>query len=184
MKRRNKRILLGTLMALSLVGVSTATAFIVTGATQTHQGTADSAIILDWGETSVMGEIKSLSPGAPAYREITAKAPVRSTSATDEEATVTFTLAKANGATNPQFIGLKVEIATQAWTESGTQAVGTIEVTTEDQSENLFYESDAVTVDTTFYLRFTIDQDIFNEYYAPRVDQATLSATLTAHYGI
>ena len=181
--KKSRKILLGTLMACSLVGIGTATAFIVTGATQTHQGAADSAIILDWGETSVMGDIASLSPGAPAYREITAKAPIRSTSAKDE-AKVTFTLAKANGATNPQFIGLKVEIATQAWTESGTQAVGTIEVTTEDQSENLFYESDAVTVDTTFYLRFTIDQDIFNEYYAPRVDQATLSATLTAHYGI
>ena len=79
---------------------------------------------------------------------------------------------------------MKVEVATQSWSTSGTEAAGTIEVTEEDPTEGLTYVFDNITTDTTFYLRVSIDQNIFNEYYAPRVDQATLSAELTISYGL
>lgn len=129
-------------------------------------------------------DIDTLSPGAPAFREITAKAPVVSESQSDVSGKVTFSLAKGNGAENAQFIGVKVEVATQSWSTSGTEAIGTIEVTEENPTEGLTYVFDNITTDTTFYLRVSIDQTIFNEYYAPRVGQATLSAELTISYGL
>lgn len=182
--KKSRKILLGTLMACSLVGIGTATAFIVSGAHQDHTGAADAAVILNWGGTLQVDDIDTLSPGAPAFREITAKAPVVSESQSEVAGKVTFTLAKGNGAENAQFIGVKVEVATQSWSTSGTEAAGTIEVIEEDPTDGLTYVAENITTDTTFYLRVSIDQTIFNEYYAPRVDQATLSAELTISYGL
>lgn len=189
--KKSRKILLASVMALSLVGVGTATAFLVTGASTQTSGSADQAFVLSWGQSMQMGDVNSLAPKAPEFRSITALKPTMSASATSKEGVVTFTLAKTVDETDVDSIydyrGLTIQISTTNWEDpDATADVGTLSVPLTIDEENpavLEVTSEPISIDTTFYLKFEISQEAFDTIYAPR-DEGTpiLGADLTVSY--
>ena len=68
----NKRMAVrGGAALVSLLGLVSASAFLITSTNTTDTVSGDSAIVLKWGQTNSIGDISSLTPSAPAYRSVT-----------------------------------------------------------------------------------------------------------------
>ncbi len=68
----NKRMAVwGGAALVSLLGLVSASAFLITSAEKADTVSGDSAIVLKWGETNSIANITSLTPSAPAYRSVT-----------------------------------------------------------------------------------------------------------------
>lgn len=170
MKKRSIFLLAG-LLTVSAAGMATASAFIIQEATAKNTtATVDSVMILDWGTEQAVANIGSLTPGAPQFRTISVKAPVKSTSVTDD-AVFTCSVAAKEGNI---ITGLDVAIATTTWDDSATTAVETL------NAENLSYSA-TITEDITYYLRITINATEF-EKYKDNTAGGTFGGTITLSY--
>lgn len=95
MKLREKALI--GLMALSLAGgVATTFALTAQGANTSTNGSVDSAIYLNWGDTESVGDIEGLKNGSYVYKSIGVAAPAKSAGVT-KVGQLTFTLAAKEG---------------------------------------------------------------------------------------
>ena len=106
----NKRMAVrGGAALVSLLGLVSASAFLITSTNTTDTVSGDSAIVLKWGETNSIANITSLTPSAPAYRSVTGSW-TKSSSVTGF-AKFTFKLTTENK--------IKVRISNKSFSESG-----------------------------------------------------------------
>lgn len=186
--KKSRKIFLGTLMACSLVGIGTATAFLVTGAHTDITGQADEAIILNWDEqNTVTADIQTLTPSNPAFLHVGVKAPQKTTGATgDAKVTFALSVGECADADNENIVGLKIEIADTDWGVEAPTPIETISTVDNTTNAGVSYTTDAITEDDIFYLRVSIDADNYAEYYAPetRAETYTLCGVLTISYDV
>ncbi len=151
--RSKKFALLGALI-VSLAGVGVSSAFIFTGASQQITPTpADSAIVLEFGSTADIADITELSPGAPQFRSVEVKKPLKSASVGQIER-VKFDYQNGQA-------GVTIEVATQSWSVAETTAVATLSSTA--TSSTLTPEFGAEDL-LTYYIRVSIAQANYDEY--------------------
>lgn len=173
--KKTSKVLAISALVLGTIGAATASGFIIKDAvSKSLDQTADAAMILEWGATQNIGDITSLTPGAPSYRSVSVKAPSKSTGLT-AEAEVTFTLAVGDSKT---LNGVKVSIAEANWSVSGTVPLANGVLNVDGTPVPTFKST--ITADKTFYLKFTITQAAFDEYAG---GTGTLGGTFTASYG-
>lgn len=188
--KKSNIALLSALLVCSVAGAGTAAGFLVQGANQSTGGQADSAIILNWGETSTLQNVTSLTPSTPVYQEFTVAAPL-STSSVDLVPTLTATLTEDTDTEdiNYSISGLHIDIATSTWlVEAGSEApTPVISLGNDDAPEtaatNNVTGTYRVTAAQTFYVRISVDATCYESYYVARdAGEYTLGGTLTLSY--
>ena len=165
MKKRSIALLC-SLLALSVAGVATATALIVTGANApTQEGSTDDVLYLDWGTEESLANITNLTPDAPAYRKVSVKAPEKSASAPDGKFTVT--LGVNTGVSSEKTLsmeGISVAVYDRAFKEDGTPGDGATRVGTGDLTTSYTSASEVVTAAKVYYLKISISEAAFDAY--------------------
>ncbi|MDY6275892.1 MAG: hypothetical protein SPL75_00150 [Bacilli bacterium] len=165
MKKRSIALLC-SLLALSVAGVATATALIVSGANApTQEGSTDDVLYLDWGTEESLANITNLTPDAPAYRKVSVKDPEKSASAPDGKFTVT--LGVNTGVSSEKTLsmeGISVAVYDRAFKEDGTPGDGATRVGTGDLTPSYPSASEVVTAAKVYYLKISISQAAFDAY--------------------
>lgn len=171
--KKSKKIALLSLLLVGVVGIGTASAFIITDAIgKTVNGTTDDGILLEWGETLSVGAITTLNPGTPQYREVSLLAPKKS-SGLQQDSGLIATLAPSEGA---KIDGISVDIAEDSWAEQSTVAIYTL--TSENDSHSIVVNSNV-----TFYLRIRITDEAFQNYLDDG-NEDVMGGTITLSYGL
>ena len=162
MNTRKKFFVTG-LLAVSLLGVGAAAAFVTTGASVIDglTGTVDKMIYLDWNTAANtnIADISNLAYGTPIYREISVNAPTQM--ANDSVAAkLQIVLTPDDGKV---LDGVTCSIASHEWGNWGGEnyLLGTA---TSDQ--NGAFKSAAITAATTFYLKFEVSEEEYALYTA------------------
>lgn len=187
--KKSNIALLTCLAVVGIAGAATASAFLINDASTTISGNADSAIVLEWGETSSLDDIDALSPNSPAYRSISVAAPVTTSSASSASGALTATLSVTDVSqqddTTPSIYGLMVEIATVDWQSSEEVTADlTLDATTDQETTSYTGSITGITEETTYYIKVSIDNDIYLDYYYDGDATLTLAGTLTFSYGL
>lgn len=186
--KKSNIALLTCLAVVGIAGAATASAFLINDASTTISGNADSAIVLEWGETSSLDDIDALSPNSPAYRSISVAAPVSTSSVANGgalTATLSVTDVSQQDGTTPSIYGLMVEIATVDWQSSEEVTADLTLDATSDQETTSYTDSiTGITEETTYYIKVSIDNDIYRSYYYDGDATLTLAGTLTFSYGL
>jgi len=170
MQKNRKRILLFILLFVALLSVGLSSAFIIKDATSSgNKGeTLESAIILKWGEGSVLGDIDNLAPGNPAYREVVLAAPVKSANATGGVFHMTLA-ASTEDVSGDKYGNVDGDDVIASYSAVGIvieYRVGSAFPQTND-GLTYTYSGDpeiAITVATTVYLRISITQGAYDAY--------------------
>ena len=153
MKINKKMTLRGGAALLALISLVSASAFLITSGNKIDSVSGDSAIVLTWGEKSDAA-IESLSPSAPAYREVTGSWS-KSTSVKGY-AKFTFTLSTSDK--------ISVRISNKSFSTEGFKSTDVLY--TLYDSETTTYSSyvslDAETI-PTYYLEFTTSDNEVKE---------------------
>ena len=185
MKKGSVAFLAG-LLALSVGGVATASALIITGANAPQQqGSIDSVLYLEWGATQELSQISNLTPDAPAYRTISVAAPEKSASAPNGKFTATLA-ANPDGLEDAvnhtaSIAGLTVTIYDKAFDIDGNPGAGAVKFADLSSLNLSAYEE--VSAAKVYYLKITIDSENYAAYTAP--DAATeLCGKITFSYGV
>lgn len=183
MKKRSIALLC-SLLALSVAGVATATALIVSGANApTQEGSTDDVLYLDWGTEESLANITNLTPDAPAYRKVSVKDPEKSASAPDGKFTVT--LGVNTGVSSEKTLsmeGISVAVYDRAFKEDGTPGDGATRVGTGDLTPSYPSASEVVTAAKVYYLKISISQAAFDAYASPTAT-TELAAKITFSLG-
>lgn len=186
--KKSNIALLTCLAVVGIAGAATASAFLINDASTTISGNADSAIVLEWGETSSLDDIDALSPNSPAYRSISVAAPVSTSSVANGgalTATLSVTDVSQQDDTTPSIYGLMVEIATVDWQSSEEVTADlTLDATTDQETTSYTDSITGITEETTYYIKVSIDNDIYLDYYYDGDATLTLAGTLTFSYGL
>lgn len=186
--KKSNIALLTCLAVVGIAGAATASAFLINDASTTISGNADSAIVLEWGETSSLDDIDALSPNSPAYRSISVAAPVSTSSIANGgalTATLSVTDVSLQDDTTPSIYGLMVEIATVDWQSSEEVTADlTLDATTDQETTSYTDSITGITEETTYYIKVSIDSDIYRSYYYDGDATLTLAGTLTFSYGL
>ena len=164
MKKRSIALLC-SLLALSVAGVATATALIVSGANAPQQeGSTDDVLYLAWGAEESLENITNLTPDAPAYRKVSVAAPEKSTSAPDGKFTVT--LGVNSGVTPSEgktlsMEGISVAVYDKAFIEGEPDPEATLigNLTPSNTSASV-----VVTAAKVYHLKISITQAAFDAY--------------------
>ncbi len=184
MKKRSIALLC-SLLALSVAGVATATALIVTGKKADQQeGSTDDVLYLAWGAEESLANITNLTPDAPEYRKVSVAAPEKSASAPDGKFTVT--LGVNTGVSSEKTLsmdGISVAVYDRAFKEDGTPGDGATRVGTGDLTPSYTSASEVVTAAKVYYLKISISQAAFDAYAS---EEATteLAAKITFSLGV
>lgn len=186
--KKSNIALLTCLAVVGIAGAATASAFLINDASTTISGNADSAIVLEWGETSSLDDIDALSPDSPAYRSISVAAPVSTSSIANGgalTATLSVTDVSQQDGTTSSIYGLMVEIATVDWQSSEEVTADlTLDATTDQETTSYTGSITGITEETTYYIKVSIDNDIYRSYYYDGDATLTLAGTLTFSYGL
>ena len=184
MKKRSIALLC-SLLALSVAGVATATALIVTGANApTQDGSTDDVLYLAWGAEESLANITNLTPDAPAYRKVSVAAPEKSASAPDGKFTVT--LGVNTGVSSEKTLsmeGISVAVYDKAFKEDGTPGDDATRVGTGDLTPSYPSASEVVTAAKVYYLKISISQAAFDAY-ASEDAETELAAKITFSLGV
>lgn len=184
MKKRSIALLC-SLLALSVAGVATATALIVSGANApTQQGSTDDVLYLAWGTEESLANITNLTPDAPAYRKVSVAAPEKSASAPDGKFTVT--LGVNTGVSSEKTLsmeGISVAVYDKAFKEDGTPGDDATRVGTGDLTPSYPSASEVVTAAKVYYLKISISQAAFDAY-ASEDATTELAAKITFSLGV
>jgi len=191
-----KKIGLLALLLASLVGIGSASAFIINGpATTSHSETIEGAVVLEWGASNNIAAVSGLVPSTPQYRVISLAAPQKSASVSG---TPTLSVSLVNGTVvvekTVSLTGIKVEFATETWlSQSAPTAVDAL---TLDWSTDSDWTSNLGGVDNTgnpgtksieveaavdYYLKISISQEAF-DYYADAGNDYVLSGKILLEY--
>ncbi len=184
MKKRSIALLC-SLLALSVAGVATATALIVSGANAPQQeGSTDDVLYLAWGAEESLANITNLTPDAPAYRKVSVAAPEKSASAPDGKFTVT--LGVNTGVSSEKTLsmeGISVAVYDRAFKEDGTPGDGATRVGTGDLTPSYPSANEVVTAAKVYYLKISISQAAFDAYASPTAT-TELAAKITFSLGV
>ena len=168
MKKRSIALLC-SLLALSVAGVATATALIVSGANApTQQGSTDDVLYLAWGTEESLANITNLTPDAPAYRKVSVEAPQKSASAPDGKFTVTLGVNEGVTPSAEKTLsanGISVAVYDKAFKEDGTPGDEATRVGTADLTVPSYPSaSEVVTAAKVYYLKISISKEAFDAY--------------------
>ena len=144
----NKRMAVrGGAALVSLLGLVSASAFLITSTNTTDTVSGDSAIVLKWGQTNSIGDISSLTPSAPAYRSVTGS--WTKSDSVSGFAKFTFKLTTTNK--------IKVRIANKSFSDS-TMTAENVLGTLYDSTNTSLSQYVALTEKTcpTYYLEISI----------------------------
>ena len=170
MKKRSIALLC-SLLALSVAGVATATALIVSGANAPQQeGSTDDVLYLAWGAEESLANITNLTPDAPAYRKVSVAAPQKTGSAPDGKFTVTLGVNEGVTPSADKTLsadGISVAVYDRAFKEDGTPGDGATRVGTGDLTPSYPSASEVVTAAKVYYLKISISQAAFDAYASP-----------------
>lgn len=184
MKKRSIALLC-SLLALSVAGVATATALIVSGANAPQQeGSTDDVLYLAWGAEESLANITNLTPDAPAYRKVSVAAPEKSASAPDGKFTVTLSV--NSGVSSEKTLsmeGISVAVYDKAFKEDGTPGDDATRVGTGDLTPSYPSASEVVTAAKVYYLKISISQAAFDAY-ASEDATTELAAKITFSLGV
>lgn len=180
MKKRSIALLC-SLLALSVAGVATATALIVTGKkAEQQQGSTDDVLYLAWGTEESLANISNLTPDAPAYRKVSVEAPQKSASAPDGKFTVT--LGVNEGVSSEKTLsmeGISVAVYDKAFIEGEPDPTATLigNLTPSNTSASV-----VVTAAKVYHLKISITQAAFDAY-ASESATTELAAKITFSLG-
>jgi len=192
---KKKRTSLYAILLLGLLGIGSASAFIINDATgiSTSQ-TLDKAIVLEWGTENITDAIVGLEPTTPQYRTVSVAAPRKSATVTE---TPTFSAKLVNGAgvaeKTVSLRGIKVEFAETTWlAETPPSAIGTLTLDWSgsdwtpnaggtDNTGNPGEKTATITAAKTYYVKISINQEAF-AYYADASHNFELSGKLVFAY--
>ncbi len=194
--RKKKRITLYALLLVGLLGIGSASAFIVNDAAgaSTSQ-TIEGAIVLNWGTEEEVTAITGLVPSTPQYRKISVAAPQKSANVT---LTPTFSAQLVNDTASVEgktisLRGIKVEFANETWLQSTppsaiaaltinwTGSGWTANAGGADNADNPGAKTATITAATTYYVKISISQEAFN-YYANEANNFVLQGNLRFSY--
>lgn len=151
MKSNKKRVsVLAIAAVLALAGVGGSLAYIFTSSSDSQEVTNEAAVKLDWGTTTNLADVASLSPAAPQFQEVTYTSS-KSTSATGF-AKITFTLT-VDALNNGDF---EIYIGTESFKNQEMPSVETYKKlgTMESTLKTCSYVTDINTESTTLYLKY------------------------------
>lgn len=178
MKKRSIALLC-SLLALSVAGVATATALIVSGANApTQEGSTDDVLYLAWGTEESLANITNLTPDAPAYRKVSVKDPEKSASAPDGKFTVELGVNEGvtpSAGKTLSMEGISVAVYDKAFIEGEPDPTATLigNLTPSNTSA-----SEVVTAAKVYYLKISISQAAFDAYAAEDAE-TELAAKIT-----
>ncbi len=186
MKKRSIALLC-SLLALSVAGVATATALIVSGANApTQEGSTDDVLYLAWGTEESLATISNLTPDAPAYRKVSVADPQKSASAPDGEFTATLSVNEGVTPSAGKTLsanGISVSIYDQAFVDGeapeGAHRLGTGDL----QLPSYPSASEDVTAAKVYYLKISITKAAFDAYASPTAT-TELAAKITFSLGV
>lgn len=187
MKKRSIALLC-SLLALSVAGVATATALIVSGANAPQQnGSTDDVLYLAWGTEESLANITNLTPDAPAYRKVSVKAPEKTGSAPDGKFTVTLGVNEGVSPSAGKTLsadGISVAVYDKAFKEDGTPGEGAVRVGTADLTVPSYPSAnEVVSAAKVYYLKISISQEAFDAY-ASASATTELAAKITFSLGV
>ena len=186
MKKRSIALLC-SLLALSVAGVATATALIVTGKKADQQeGSTDDVLYLAWGTEESLANITNLTPDAPEYRKVSVAAPERSESAPYGKFTVSLDVNEGVTPSAGKTLsadGISVAVYDKAFKENGEPGDGATRVGTGDLTPLYSSASEVVTVAKVYYLKISISQEAFDAYASPTATKE-LAAKITFSLGV
>lgn len=165
---KNSKFFVFGLLAVSLLGVGAASAFVTQGASSNTSGTVDNVVYLEWGETQSVDPITDLAYGTPVYRTISIKAPTASVSS---GYTAQFSCSMTVDQ-DKSLLGVTAKIATQPWTTSGTTAVATVDTSTP--------YTVTVTTAQTYYVKYEVTEEAYAQYVAKTI---TMGGNTVFSYG-
>lgn len=199
-------VALSALLLVSAAGIGTAAAFLLTGSQESVSGEADESILLDWGETSGFADIDDLTPDNPKLLSIAVKKPNKTE---NSQGTPTFSLTIASNEDSAPddmvvntFAGLTIKVSETEFT-GDTDPEGTLTMNTGSDpaapqvdnpisiqcTDDKFTDADTL----TFYIQISVDQSLYDTYFAANADTAAteaeettyrLDANLTASYKV
>lgn len=205
--KKKSIVCLSALLLASVIGVGTAAAFLITGASVSGSGKADEAVILKFGDEKKLDAITDLSPTNTMFRELTVAKPLVTTNA-NYKPVLTLSLTK-DETENYSYAGLKVEASLTEFgkdsdSEESNQGIYSLtvgdQITDTAEATNIGTYSnvtDKIVIDlsgiteetTTVYLRISISEAAYNNLYLPvsfeeeeEKTQYNLGATLTASF--
>lgn len=187
MKKRSIALLC-SLLALSVAGVATATALIVTGKKAPQQeGSTDDVLYLAWGAEESLANITNLTPDAPEYRKVSVAAPQKSASAPDGEFTVTLSVNEGVSPSAGKTLsanGISVAIYDKAFKNDGTPGDEAVRLGTADLTVPSYPSvSEDVTAAKVYYLKISITPEAFDAYASPTAT-TELAAKITFKLGV
>lgn len=183
MKKRSIALLC-SLLALSVAGVATATALIVSGANAPQQqGSTDDVLYLTWGTEESLANITNLTPDAPAYRKVSVEAPQKSASAPDGKFTVTLGVNEGvtpSAGKTLSMEGISVAVYDKEFIEGEPDPEATLigNLTPSNTSASV-----VVTAAKVYYLKIEITQAAFDAY-ASESATTELAAKITFSLGV
>lgn len=148
---KKSKILVASLLAVSLVGAGTAAAFIIKGANTSTSGSVEDAIYLSWGETQTITDVVFDDPAESFVRCVSVNAP--ETNLTSAEAHFYLTLTADEG---KSLGGLSVGIFDDEQCQEANRLGTATQLTS--------FTSDVITTAKTFYLKFTMESTIWQTY--------------------
>ncbi len=178
MKKRLAFLSLG--LVVGLAGVATASAFVLNGtATSSIDGGLDQGLILNWGDTAKIADVKDLQPGLDQIREIKLAAPVKSETV-GGSGQLSFVLADAQNVP-----GLQIEVSSTNWGNPDVPVNVVLTLDSTDVDGEITIDLNTWTTNMSYFVRFSIVDapSTIDETGAEETPEVNAGATLTVSLG-